>query len=163
MGPPVGGLSGCRQGVFEPLAQGRHACVQKGGEKQPTRIDREMGITQKLVGKLIATLYLLSLSLPHPIWRLGSLCTSNSTQGVIQLRAKCRRFGDCCWFCSCCWCYHVVDVSKEASRASRFSALKASWCSASGARCRPQDWYGRDNFQWLTLGAAWVNIVPRPS
>ena len=79
----------------------------------------------------------LSLSLPHPIWRLGSLCTSNSTQGVIQLRAKCRRFGDCCWFCSC-WCYHVVDdVSKEASRASRFSALKASWFSASGARCRP--------------------------
>ena len=63
MGPPVGGLSGCRQGVFEPLAQGRHACVQKGGEKQPTRIDREMGITQKLVGKLISTLYLLSLSL----------------------------------------------------------------------------------------------------
>jgi hypothetical protein len=96
MGPPVGGLSGCRQGVFEPLAQGRHACVQKGGEKQPTRIDREMGITQKLVGKLIATLYLLSLSLPPPIWRLGALCTSNSTQGVIQLRAKCRRFGDCC-------------------------------------------------------------------
>jgi hypothetical protein len=68
---------------------------------------------------------------------LGSLCTSNSTQGVIQLRAKCRRFGDCCWFCSCCWCFHVVDVSKEASRASRFSALKASWFSASGAMCRP--------------------------